>query len=75
MSSVYASEYRGDSRKKSKTSERLLIGKKRVRTFLKERVREERIKNQLEAACKNKQRMKATLDVAELIREDRESLH
>lgn len=43
-----------------------------TRTFLEERVRKERIGRQLEAARKNKERMKVTLDVAQLIREDRE---
>jgi hypothetical protein len=43
-----------------------------TRTFLEERVRKERISRQLEAARKNKERMKVTLNVAELIREDRE---
>jgi len=43
-----------------------------TRTFLEERVRKERISRQLEVARKNKERMKVTLNVAELIREDRE---
>ena len=43
-----------------------------TRTFLEERVRKERIGRQLEVARKNKERMKVTLNVAELIREDRE---
>ena len=43
-----------------------------TRTFLEERVRKERIGRQLEAARKNKERMKVTLNVAQLIREDRE---
>lgn len=46
-----------------------------TRTFLEERVRKERIKNQIEKANKNKKCMKITLNVAELIREDREHAH
>jgi len=46
-----------------------------TRTFLEERVRKERISRQLEVARKNKERMKVTLNVAELIREDRERVH
>ena len=40
-----------------------------TRTFLEERVRKERIGRQLEVARKNKERMKVTLNVAQLIRE------
>ncbi len=46
-----------------------------TRSFLEERVRKERINRQIEEANKNKKRMKITLDVAELIREDREHGH
>ncbi len=46
-----------------------------TRSFLEERVRKERIDRQIEAANKNKKRMKITLNVAELIREDREHGH
>ena len=40
-----------------------------------ERVRKERIGRQLEAARKNNERMKVSLNVAELIREDRDRIH
>ena len=46
-----------------------------TREFLEKRVRKERIKRQIEEARKNKERMKVTLDVATLIREDRERIH
>jgi hypothetical protein len=46
-----------------------------ARSFLEERVRKERINRQIEEARKNKRRMKVTLDVASLIREDRERVH
>ncbi len=46
-----------------------------ARSFLEERVRKERINRQIEEAKKNKGRMKVTLDVASLIREDRERVH
>ena len=46
-----------------------------TREFLEQRVRKERIKRQIEAAKKNKQRMKVTLNVSELIRQDRERAH
>jgi len=46
-----------------------------TRNFLQERVRKERISRQLQAARKNKEGMKVTLNVAELIREDRERVH
>ncbi len=46
-----------------------------TRAFLEERVRKERINRQLKIAMKNKERMNVTLNVAELIREDRERVH
>ncbi|MHB1907590.1 MAG: type II toxin-antitoxin system VapB family antitoxin [Nitrososphaerales archaeon] len=46
-----------------------------TREFLEKRVRKERIKRQIEEARKNKERMEVTLDVATLIREDRERIH
>jgi hypothetical protein len=46
-----------------------------TRAFLEERVRRERIKKQIEKARKNKELMKVTIDVAKLIREDREGAH
>ncbi len=46
-----------------------------TRSFLEERVRKERINRQIEEASRNKKRMKMKLNVAELIREDREHGH
>lgn len=46
-----------------------------TRSFLEQRVRKERIDRQIEEAIKNKKRMKITLDVAQLIREDRHYGH
>jgi len=43
-----------------------------TRDFIKGRVREARIARQLESARRNKEKMKVTLDAAEMIREDRE---
>lgn len=46
-----------------------------TRTFLEGRVRRERIRKQLEEARRNKEQLNVTLNVAELIREDREHGH
>jgi predicted metal-binding transcription factor (methanogenesis marker protein 9) len=46
-----------------------------TRSFLEDRVRKERIKRQLEEARRNREHMKVTLDVAKLIRDDRELAH
>ncbi len=46
-----------------------------TRGFIESRVRKERIARQLEAAKRNKERMKVGLNVAELIRGDREHVH
>jgi len=46
-----------------------------TRSFLEERVRRERLKKQIEEARKNKERMKITIDAANLVREEREHAH
>jgi hypothetical protein len=46
-----------------------------TRAFLEWRVRKERITLDLESAKKNREKMKKELDVAKLIREDREQFH
>jgi hypothetical protein len=43
-----------------------------TRAFFEEKVRKERLRKQLETAKKNSDRMKVTVNVAQLIRQDRE---
>ncbi|MHB8565696.1 MAG: type II toxin-antitoxin system VapB family antitoxin [Nitrososphaerales archaeon] len=74
MSSVYSVRL---SKKLKEEIERLdtVDWQNETRSFLEERVRKERINRQLEEARKNREQMKITLDVARLIREDREHAH
>lgn len=74
MSSVYSVRV---SKKLKEEIERLdkVDWQNETRSFLEGRVRKERINRQIEEARRNKKRMKITLNVAQLIREDREHGH
>jgi hypothetical protein len=74
MSSVYGVRF---PKKVEEEIERLdnVDWQNETRSFLEEKVRKERINRQIEEASKNKKRMKIKLNVAELIREDREHGH
>ena len=75
MSSVYSIRMPSKLKKELDSLGQAVNWQEEIRAFLEERVRKERIKKQLEAARKNKERMKTALDVADLMRQDREGVH